>query len=156
MWTVTLNILPAVEMGRLLGGFTVLCGLFLFYLKSTPYRIPGGDVGMRRFGKHSILGIIILTCQIALGGWRSANYAAIACTEPPICEGTWYERLDFDGAFSIPEAENYEFGVHDYNERMTMHIVRRIGALIAFLYLCWLGIRLYSAVISNLIKKLSA
>ncbi|MFT6988873.1 MAG: cytochrome c oxidase assembly protein subunit 15 [Paraglaciecola sp.] len=156
MWTVTLNLLPAVVMGHLLGGFTVLCGLFLLYLRLTPYRIPGGDAGMRRFGKYSILGMIILTSQIALGGWTSANYAALACTALPICEGAWYQRLDFAGAFSIPEAVNYEFGAHDYNERMTMHIVHRIGALITFLYLCWLGIRLYAAASSNFIKKLSA
>jgi cytochrome c oxidase assembly protein subunit 15 len=156
MWTVTLNLLPAVVMGHLLGGFTVLSGLFLLYLRLTPYRIPGGDAGMRQFGKYSILGIVVLTAQIALGGWTSANYAAMACTELPICEGAWYERLDFAGAFSIPEAENYEFGAHDYDERMTMHIVHRIGALITFLYLSWLGIRLYAAASSNIIKKLSA
>ncbi|GAC17959.1 COX15/CtaA family protein [Paraglaciecola arctica] len=156
MWTVTLNLLPVVVMGHLLGGFTVLSCLFLLYLRLTPYRIPGGDAGMRRFGIYSILGMIILTGQIALGGWTSANYAALACTELPICEGVWYERLDFGGAFSIPVAENYEFGAHDYNERMTMHIVHRIGALVTFLYLCWLGIRLYAAASSNLIKKLSA
>ncbi len=156
MWTVTLNLLPTVVMGHLLGGFTVLSGLLLLYLRLIHYRIPGGDAGMRRFGKYTILGMIILTAQIALGGWTSANYAALACTELPICEGAWYERLDFAGAFSIPEAENYEFGVHDYNERMTMHIVHRIGGLITFLYLCWLGIRLYAAANSNLIKKLSA
>ena len=156
MWTVTLNLLPIVVMGHLLGGFTVLSCLFLLYLRLTPYRIPGGDAGMRRFGIYSILGMIILTGQIALGGWTSANYAALACTELPICEGVWYERLDFGGAFSIPVADNYEFGAHDYNERMTMHIVHRIGALVTFLYLCWLGIRLYAAANSNLIKKLSA
>jgi cytochrome c oxidase assembly protein subunit 15 len=156
MWTVTLNLSPAVLMGHLLGGFTVLSGLFLLYLRLTPYRIPGGDARMRRFGIYSILGIVILTVQITLGGWTSANYAALACTELPICEGAWYQRLDFAGAFSIPVAENYEFGAHNNVERMTMHIVHRIGALITFLYLCWLGIRLYAAASSKLIKKLSA
>jgi len=155
MWTVTLNLLPAVVMGHLLGGFSVLSGLFLLYLRLNPYRIPGGDNGMRQFGKYSILGIIILTAQIALGGWTSANYAALACTELPICEGNWFERLDFVGAYSVPEAQNYEFGAHNYEERMTMHIVHRLGALITFLYLCWLSIRLYAAASSNLIKKLS-
>jgi cytochrome c oxidase assembly protein subunit 15 len=155
MWTVTLNLLPAVVMGHLLGGFTVLSGLFLLYLRLTPYQIPAGDARLRNFGKYSVIGMVILTCQIALGGWTSANYAALACTELPLCEGNWYERLDFAGAFSIPEAENYEFGAHDYAERMTMHIVHRIGALITFLYLCWFGIRLYAAASSSLIKKLS-
>ncbi|MBL4631082.1 MAG: COX15/CtaA family protein [Paraglaciecola sp.] len=156
MWTVTLNLLPAVVMGHLLGGFSVVSCLFLLYLRQTPYRIPGGDHRVRQFGKYAIWGIIILTGQIALGGWTSANYAALACTELPICQGNWLERLDIVGAFSIPEAENYEFGTHNYDERMTMHIVHRIGALITFLYLSWLGLKLYSAASSNFIKKLSA
>lgn len=156
MWTVTLNLLPVVVMGHLLGGFTVLSTLFLLYLRLTPYRIPGGDARVRQYAKYAILGIIILTAQIALGGWTSANYAALACTELPLCEGAWYQRLDFAGAFSIPVAENYEFGAHDYDERMTMHIVHRIGALVTFLYLSWLGVRLYAAASSSLIKKLSA
>lgn len=155
MWTVTLNLLPAVVMGHLLGGFTVLSCLFLLYLRLIPYRIPGGDPRLRQYAKYTVLGIVVLTGQIALGGWTSANYAALACTELPICEGNWYERLDFAGAFSIPVAENYEFGAHDYDERMTMHIVHRIGALITFLYLSWLAIRLYAAASSSLIKKLS-
>lgn len=155
MWTVTLNLLPVVVMGHLLGGFTVLSGLFLLYLRLTPYRIPGGDPQMRRFGKYSILGLIILVIQIALGGWTSANYAALACTELPVCEGTWYEQLNFSGAFSVPEAENYEFGTHSYPERMTMHIMHRAGALVTFIYLCWLSLRLYAKAVSRLVKKLS-
>ncbi|WP_299081481.1 heme A synthase [uncultured Paraglaciecola sp.] len=154
MWTVTLNLLPIVVMGHLLGGFTVLSALFLLYLRLTPYRIPGGDANMRQYGKYAILGVIVLTVQIALGGWTSANYAALACTDLPVCQGNWLERLDFSGAFSIPEADNYEFGTHDYDERMTMHIMHRMGALITFLYLCWLGIKLYAAASSNLMKKL--
>jgi cytochrome c oxidase assembly protein subunit 15 len=155
MWTVTLNLLPVVVMGHLLGGFTVLSGLFLLYLRLTTYRIPGGDPQMRRFGKYSILGLIILVVQIALGGWTSANYAALACTELPVCEGAWYEQLNFSGAFSVPEAENYEFGAHSYSERMTMHIMHRAGALVTFIYLCWLSIRLYGKAVSRLVKKLS-
>ena len=156
MWTVTLNLLPIVVLGHLLGGFSVLACLFLLYLRLTPYRIPGGDHGMRTFGKYVVFGIVILIGQIALGGWTSANYAAMACTELPICEGNWYERLDFVGAFSIPEAQNYEFGAHDYPQRMTMHIIHRFGALITFVYLCWLAVGLYAAAHSSLIKNLSA
>jgi cytochrome c oxidase assembly protein subunit 15 len=54
-------------------------------------------------------------------------YAALACTELLLCEGNWYERVDIAGAFSVPEAENYEFGAHDYPQRMTMHIIHRLG-----------------------------
>lgn len=156
MWTVTLNLLPVVVMGHLLGGFAVLSCLFLLYLRLVSYRIPGGDPRTRQFGKFAVLGIIILLCQIALGGWTSSNYAALACTELPVCEGNWYARLDFVGAFSLPDAQNYEFGVHNYAQRMTMHITHRVGALITFIYLCWLAVSLYAAAHSRLIKTLAA
>lgn len=155
MWTVTLNLLPAVVMGHLLGGFTILSLLFLLHLRLTDYRIPGGDPRVRSYGKYAMLGLVLLVGQIALGGWTSANYAALACTELPVCEGEWYAKLDFAGAFSIPEADNYEFGAHPYEDRMTMHIVHRFGALVVFIYLCWLGIRLYSTSISDRIKNQS-
>ncbi|MFT5312875.1 MAG: cytochrome c oxidase assembly protein subunit 15 [Paraglaciecola sp.] len=155
MWTVTLNLLPVVVLGHLLGGFSVLSCLFLLYLRLTPYSLPGGDNHMRSWAKFAMLGILILVGQIALGGWTSANYAALACTELPICEGNWMQRIDIAGAFSVPEAENYEFGAHDYAQRMTMHIIHRLGAVITFIYLCWLSIRLYGAAHSSLLKKMS-
>lgn len=155
MWTVTLNLLPVVVMGHLLGGFSVLACLFLLYLRLTPYRIPGGDPHVIALGKFCALGIAILVAQIALGGWTSANYAALACTEMPICEGNWYERLDITGAFSVPEAENYEFGAHNYEQRMTMHIAHRLGAVITFIYLSWLALKLYTKAISGYIKRIS-
>ena len=156
MWTVTLNLLPVVVMGHLLGGFSVLCGLYLLYLRMTPYRIPGGDHRMRAYGKYALTGIVIVTAQIALGGWTSANYAALACTNLPLCEGQWLENLDFAGAFSVPDAHNYEFGAHDYAERMTMHMTHRAGAVLTFLYLSWLALRIYKAANAKLIKRLCA
>lgn len=154
MWTVTMNLLPAVVMGHLLGGFTVLSCLFLLYLRLTPYRVPGGDPHLKPLAKFAALGIGVLVCQIALGGWTSANYAALACTEFPFCEGNWTERWDFGGAFSIPEADNYEFGAHDYGERMTMHVMHRIGAIVTFIYLCWLAIALYTRASSSVVRSL--
>ncbi|MDF2179252.1 COX15/CtaA family protein [Aliiglaciecola sp. CAU 1673] len=155
MWTVTMNLMPLVVMGHLLGGFSILACLFLLYLRLTPYRIPGGDIRLRRFCRFALVGVFILVGQIALGGWVSANYAALACTELPLCQTGWSDRLDFAGAFSLVEANSYEFGTHDYDERMTMHIVHRIGALITFAYLAWLALRLYSTAAAPLLRNLS-
>jgi cytochrome c oxidase assembly protein subunit 15 len=155
MWTVTLNLLPVVVMGHLLGGFTVLSCLFLLYLRLTKFRIPGGDSEIRRYAKFGALGIAILVSQIALGGWTSANYASLACTQLPICEGDWFSNLDIAGAFSVPAADNYEFGVHDYQERATMHVMHRIGAIVTFIYLCWFAIKIYTRSSSALIKRLT-
>ena len=158
MWTVTLNLLPVVVMGHLLGGFTVLSCLFILYL-----RLKQRDVQLQqnvdvssevlaqkqnrqsRLKGFALIGVGVLVVQIALGGWTSANYAALACTEMPICEAGWQSRLDFAGAFSVPDAENYEFGAHDYGERVTMHIVHRAGALVTFAYLLALGLSVLRA-----------
>ena len=137
MWTVTLNLLPVVVMGHLLGGFSVLACLFVLYLRLSEPHAPFSGLPALAVG-----GVVILIIQIALGGWTSANYAALACTEFPVCEGQWWSRLDFGGAYSVPVADSYEFGAHDYAERMTMHIVHRIGAVITFCYLCYVGLRL--------------
>lgn len=154
MWTVTLNLLPVVVMAHLLGGFTVLSCLFLLYIRMTPYRIPGGDADIRRYAKYGVIGIVLLIGQIALGGWTSANYASLACTTLPICEGNWAAKFDLMGAFSIPAAENYEFGVHSYEERMTMHVLHRFGAIVVFLYFCWLAVALYNKANSGMVKRM--
>ncbi len=155
MWTVTLNLLPVVVMAHLLGGFTVISCLYLLYLRMTPYQLPMGNGHMHAYAKFAVLGLVLLVGQIALGGWTSANYASLACTELPICQGDWQTRLDFAGAFSVPAAQNYEFGVHSYNERMTMHIIHRIGAIVVSAYLLWLAWRLYQRANSNLLRKLA-
>ncbi|MCU7553543.1 COX15/CtaA family protein [Alteromonas sp. ASW11-19] len=142
MWTVTMNLLPVVVMGHLLGGFTVLSCLFLLYLRLHARSSQMPRPGNVHVSGLALTGMVILVVQIALGGWTSANYAALACTDMPLCEGDWLNRLDFGGAYSVPEADNYEFGAHDYAQRMTMHMVHRVGAVITFLYLTWLGLRL--------------
>ena len=166
MWTVTLSLLPVVVMGHLLGGFTVLACLFLLYLRLGKHHLfgiselgsnPSAEPSSHKSNKMATLafvGIAILVGQIALGGWTSANYAALACTDMPICEPGWQQRLDFSGAYSVPEAENYEFGAHDYGERATMHIVHRFGALITFVYLTVLAFSwLRSSALSSAVKK---
>lgn len=160
MWTVTLNLLPVVVMGHLLGGFSVLSCLFVLYLRLRnrtyeAYHLGLNDVPIEKAASDTsqkansfqsslklaaFIGAGVLITQIALGGWTSANYAALACTEMPVCESGWQDRIDIPGAFSVPDAQNYEFGAHDYGERVTMHIVHRLGALITFVYLLALGI----------------
>ena len=163
MWTVTLNLLPVVVMGHLLGGFTVISCLFVLYLRlrerdNADQAADGSLSTMPQTLQHKLrlfacVGVAVLVTQIALGGWTSANYAALACTEMPICESGWQARLDFAGAYSVPDADNYEFGAHDYGERVTMHIVHRVGALITFAYLLALGVTILASKATSSMQK---
>lgn len=156
MWTVTMNLMPVVVMGHLLGGFSVFSLLFLMYLRLHSFRIMGGDYRAKQYAKYATAGIVVLVGQIALGGWTSANYAALACTELPFCEGNWMAKMDFDGAFSVPAVNDFEFGAHSYEQRMTMHVMHRLGAIITFAYLMWLGLLLSKKVASQLIRSQAA
>jgi cytochrome c oxidase assembly protein subunit 15 len=75
--------------------------------------------------------------QSALGGWTASNYAAVACTELPVCEEGWQDRLDFEEAFIFwgheHDKPDYEFGVLDNDARTTIHVMHRFGALLVTL-----------------------
>ncbi|WP_417664212.1 COX15/CtaA family protein [Pseudidiomarina donghaiensis] len=152
MWTVTMNLQPLVVMGHLLGGFSTISLLYLLSLRLQRVHIPLGDPKVRSLSAFALFALIVVLGQIALGGWVAANYAAMACTELPFCEGNWTERLDITGAFSVPEASTYQYGAHDYAERMTIHIAHRFGAYFTILVvglLLWMGYRRAS---SNVIR----
>ncbi len=130
MWTVTLALHPLVVTTHLLGGFVILSLLWLYRLalvrpSAPPHRNHGQ--GLSWLGSAAC-GVLLL--QIALGGWTSANYAAMACVELPFCQGDWQEQMHWEEAFHLPRGHaSYEFGVLGKEARQTIHIAHRLGAL---------------------------
>lgn len=155
MWTVTMMLMPIIVMSHLLGGFTTLCLLFLLYLRLSPYRVPGGDQAVRKYGVFGMVGIGILTAQIALGGWTSSNYAALVCVELPICQSGWLEQITFEDSFDLipPERESYEFGYLPHADRVTIHVMHRIGAILTSVYLFWLAFMIFSKAHTRFFKQ---
>ena len=47
------------------------------------------------------LAAIAVAVQIALGGWVSTNYAVLACTTFPSCQGSWWPAMNFGEALQI-------------------------------------------------------
>ena len=142
MWTVTLLLKPVVVLGHLLGGITTF-GLLAY----VALRLVGmGALDERHAALRSAVGfgIVLLVCQIALGGWTSSNYAALACgMDFPKCLGQWAPPTDFKEGFVLWRGigVNYEGGVLDLAARSAIQIAHRIGALVVFLYLGWLAWR---------------
>ncbi len=150
MWTVTLKLMPIVVMGHLLGGFTTLCLLFLLYLRINAKKINTqrenvAELPLKKYSRYALMGIAILTAQIALGGWTSSNYAAMSCVELPICQGDWLSDLNFSQSFDLipPSQESYEFGHLAHDERVTIHVTHRLGAMVTGVFLAWLAITLF-------------
>ncbi|MGL5048971.1 MAG: COX15/CtaA family protein [Shewanella sp.] len=145
MWTVTMKLMPIVVMAHLIGGFSLLSLLLLLYLRTRPRRIFSSDVQARHLAPLALVSLFVLVGQIMLGGWTSSNYAALACTALPICEGNWVDNLAIAEAFSPFQGQHpsFEFGVLDYPARMTIHIAHRIGAVVTASLLLVLAYRLF-------------
>lgn len=157
MWTVTMKLMPIVVMAHLLGGFTTLTLLFLLYLRLKSNRINRSDFSVKKYGRYALLGLVILTGQIALGGWTSSHYAALSCVELPICQSGWQEQLTFEDSFDLvpPKRDSYEFGHLSHDERVTIHVVHRFGAIITTVYLTWLILMVYLKAKTSTFKSLA-
>jgi cytochrome c oxidase assembly protein subunit 15 len=143
MWTVTLLLKPIVVMGHLLGGIATFALLAYAALRYAGVGAAGAELAPLR--RLVALGIVLLAAQIALGGWTSSNYAALACgTDFPTCLGQWAPPVDFREGFVLWRGigVNYEGGVLDMAARSAIQIAHRIGALVVFCYLAWLSHKL--------------
>ncbi|TAL88101.1 MAG: heme A synthase [Rhodanobacter sp.] len=143
MWTVTLLLKPIVVTGHLLGG--ILTFGLLSWVALRFAGVAAADEQLAGLRHLVTIGVVLLACQIALGGWTSSNYAALACGYGPgsfpQCLGQWAPPTDFREGFVLWRGigVNYEGGVLDMAARSAIQIVHRIGALIVFCYLGWLA-----------------
>lgn len=148
MWTVTWLLKPVVVMGHLLGGLATFALLtwMAWRASDVPLRLP--DAALLR--RLLIVALVLLGVQIALGGWISANYAALACgTDFPKCVGQWWPPHDFHGGFLLWRETlighggvDYEGGVLDGASRIAIQLAHRSMAGVVSVYLLWLAWKL--------------
>ncbi len=138
MWTVTMLLKPAIVTLHLLGGMTTLGLLAWLGLRQQLSLNGSGDPGQaRRLRPWAGLGLVIVVAQIALGGWVSTNYAALACVDFPTCHGEWLPQMDFRHAFQVVR----ELGMTaagaplSYEALTAIHWTHRVGALVTLLYI---------------------
>jgi cytochrome c oxidase assembly protein subunit 15 len=103
--TVTMKLFPAIVTLHLFGALLLMALLVLQavrYARLLDAR-PGYVKRMLplRFHVGLWLVLLLLAVQIALGGWVSTNYAVLACTEFPLCQGQLWPEMDFAQAFDV-------------------------------------------------------
>jgi heme a synthase len=137
--TVTLLLKPLIVTAHLLGGLTTLGLLCWLSLHPERLQLSAREAALR---KYAVVGLAALIVQIALGGWTSSNYAAVACPDFPTCQHSWWPRMDFRDAFVLWRGlgVDYEGGVLANPARVAIHVTHRLGALIAGSILIGLGI----------------
>jgi len=148
MWTVTLKLWPQVVTAHLLGGFATvsLLALLTLRLHGSRWQLTAPQVqavvSLRPF---TLFCLALLVLQVALGGWTSSNYAALACPDFPYCQTRWWPRMDFAQGFNLLQdiGPNYLGGIMDSAARTAIHVSHRIGALLVSVALLVLVGRLW-------------
>ncbi len=141
MWTVTLKLWPIVVLSHLMGGLATF-GMLLWLVYRSGFSAP--SQALVRIRPLIVTGLFVLVIQLALGGWTSANYSALACPDFPTCQGEMWPDSDFREGFIVWReiGVDYEGGVLDLPARVAIHITHRTGALLVFIILGWLAFKL--------------
>ncbi|HET8871507.1 MAG TPA: COX15/CtaA family protein [Aquabacterium sp.] len=85
--------------------------------------------------------LLICVIQMAAGAWVSTNYAVLACTEFPTCQGGWWPNMDFSTGFTLwrPLGSDGQGGWIALPALTAIHMVHRMFAVVALASLVWLA-----------------
>ena len=107
--TVTMKLFPAIVSLHLLGGYGLLALLTIQVVKGRGHEHQplqgGGPVNVLhgvRFWIAACLALLVL--QAASGAWVSTNYAVLACSEFPMCQGSWWPACAQHHFAPLPDA----------------------------------------------------
>lgn len=144
MWTVTLNLWPQVVTAHLLGGFTAFSLIWLLVLRLRNRRWSVSAETINSVKPWAMAGLAVVVLQVALGGWTTSNYAAVACPDLPTCQGQWLPPMNFAEGFNITQhiGPNYLGGAMDNDARVAIHFSHRVGAILTLVVVGLLSLRL--------------
>ena len=94
-----MKLMPLIVTAHLLGGMSLLA--LMTWLAARERAYPAVLQASLRYKPWIALGLVLLFMQIALGGWVSTNYAALACMDFPTCHGSWIPPMDLANGFSL-------------------------------------------------------
>ncbi|HEX8613018.1 MAG TPA: COX15/CtaA family protein [Telluria sp.] len=110
-WTVTLKLQPVIVTIHLLLGMGLLSMLAWLGARQNRaaalahgrFTAPDATLGVAPtvLARLALLAAVVLAIQIALGGWVSTNYATLACTDFPLCNGKIVPEMDFEHGFHL-------------------------------------------------------
>jgi cytochrome c oxidase assembly protein subunit 15 len=146
--TVTMKLFPAIVTLHLMGGLVLLALLRAQSVRYAQIQEPQQEgpgllsAASRRF---VLAAFALLWLQVALGGWVSTNYAVLACTEFPACQGSFWPAMDFSQGFTLWRelGASHEGGYISFQALTAIHYVHRLAAYGVFVVLMLLAWRLH-------------
>ena len=144
--TVTMKLYPAIVTLHLLGGIGLLA-LLAVQTQRGSAGAPASQLQLPRglyLGTAAVLALSVM--QVVLGGWVSTNYAVLACTDFPKCQGSWWPTMDFDHGFTVLRelGAGKDGGYLPFAALTAIHMVHRVGAAVVFTAMALLVWRLHA------------
>jgi cytochrome c oxidase assembly protein subunit 15 len=128
--TVTMKLFPAIVSLHLLGAYLLLSLLTLQVLRCRPH--PTQATVSQPLFKWISAALALLVLQAASGAWVSTNYAVLACSEFPLCQGQWWPAMDFARGFELwrPLGESADGVVLSFQAITAIHVAHRSLAMV--------------------------
>jgi cytochrome c oxidase assembly protein subunit 15 len=134
---------PVIVTIHLLLGVTLLALLTWFGARQSDHPSVSQSAAALRI--PAALAIVLLVIQIALGGWVSSNYAALACPDFPLCQGALLPQMDFVNGFSLWR----DLGKTAHGDYLpfpaltAIHWTHRAFALVVVILVAWVALRAF-------------
>lgn len=140
--TVTMKLYPLIVTLHLLGGM-VLLALLAVQTQAWQRASPVLPRGLR-VAAWALAAISAV--QIALGAWVSTNYAVLACSDFPSCQGRWWPPMDFEHGFALLRelGEGKDGAALPFAALTAIHYVHRLGAYVVLAAMMWFAWRLWA------------
>jgi cytochrome c oxidase assembly protein subunit 15 len=136
--TVTMKLFPAIVTLHLLGGMVMLALLCRQAVAYEHAERGHGPVPLAPAARTALfVALALLWAQVALGGWVSTNYAVLACSDFPMCQGRWWPSMDIAQGFELwRELGKTGAGEHVGFAALTgIHYMHRLSAYAVFIAL---------------------
>lgn len=144
--TVTMKLFPLIVTLHLLGGLGLLA---LLRWQASRFALAAGEIKTTPV-PTAVRTLLLATfalvwLQIALGGWVSTNYAVLACTDFPTCQGSLWPAMDFAPAFTLWRELGAGVGGENlsFQALTAIHYVHRLSAYVVFSAMLWLARQLW-------------
>jgi len=140
-WTVTMKLQPVIVTIHLLLGIALLGLLAWLGARQTDHPPVAQAAAALRL--PAIFALVLMTIQIALGGWVSSNYAALACQDFPLCQGMLVPHMDFEHGFALWRDLGMTAGGEflPFAALTAIHWVHRMFAFAVIALVAWVALK---------------
>jgi cytochrome c oxidase assembly protein subunit 15 len=143
--TVTMKLFPLIVTMHLLGGMVLLALLTMQVQRQRLASERSQSILLRpHLYAATLLGLLLLTVQVLLGGWVSTNYAVLACNTFPMCQNSWWPLMNFEQGFTLWRHLGVDANGQPlvFESLTAIHYVHRLAAYVVLAYLAWLALAL--------------